>query len=331
MKDKILGVIYAMALGDAMGMPSELWGRTRVQNFFGEITEFLDGPAENDVAFNYKKGQYTDDTAQALVILDSIFSTDFKPNSKDIAIKMLAWADKENAFENNILGPTSKVALGNFKDGKDSKKFTDKSLSNGSAMRIPPIGCLFSSKDKEKLVDYVYNVSKVTHTSDVTIAGASMIAMAIASALENNDFEKIIDDVFEVEKLGYIKGAETFSPRLSARLEIALNLAKKYKDEEESFAQKLYDTVGTGVCIIESVPTAIAVAYYFREPNKSAIFCANLGGDTDTIGAMATAICGAYTGIEGICDEYIKILDQQNHVDFNYYADILEKGRDLLL
>ncbi|EHC62767.1 ADP-ribosylglycohydrolase, partial [Salmonella enterica subsp. enterica serovar Johannesburg str. S5-703] len=27
------------------------------------------------------------------------------------------------------------------------------------------------------------------------------------------------------------------------------------------------------------------------DPNRCAVLCANLGGDTDTIGAMATAIC----------------------------------------
>ena len=60
MRDKIAGALYGMALGDAMGMPAELWGRKRVKAFFGRIEGFLDGPAENDVAFNYKKGQFTD-------------------------------------------------------------------------------------------------------------------------------------------------------------------------------------------------------------------------------------------------------------------------------
>ena len=30
MRKKIAGAIYGMALGDAMGMPSELWGREKV-------------------------------------------------------------------------------------------------------------------------------------------------------------------------------------------------------------------------------------------------------------------------------------------------------------
>ena len=88
MKSKVAGTIYGMALGDAMGMPSELWGRERVRNYFGKIEGFLDGPKENEVACNYTKGQFTDDTRQALVILDSLIETNFKPDTSNIAHKL---------------------------------------------------------------------------------------------------------------------------------------------------------------------------------------------------------------------------------------------------
>ena len=316
MRNKIAGAIYGMALGDAMGMPSELWGREKVRKYFGKIEGLLDGPSENSVACNYKKGQFTDDTGQALVIIDSLNDTNFKPNSKDIATKLLKWAEKENAFENNILGPTSKIALANFRDGINSKAVTDKALSNGSAMRIAPIGCLFNSHDKEKLANFVYEVSEVTHTSDITIAGAAMIAVAVSSAIENNDFDIVIKDIFEMEPIARRLGAETYSPSLTERIKIGIYLANEYKNNEDLFLEKLYDIVGAGVNISESVPSAISIAYYSQDPNKCALLCANLAGDTDTIGAMATAICGAFKGIDYIKEEYIESLNKANDIDF---------------
>ena len=229
MRDKIAGALFGMALGDAMGMPAELWGRKRVKAFFGRIEGFLDGPAENDVAFNYKKGQFTDDTGQALVLLDSIASTDYEPDTRDIALRMLAWAEKENAFENNILGPTSKVALANFRDNIQDSRITDKALSNGSAMRIAPIGCLFRPEQKEEIARYVYQVSRATHTSDVTIAGAAMIAEAVSSAMVKDDFDEVMEDVFGIEEIGYGMGCETFSPKLGERLKIGLDIAKAHR------------------------------------------------------------------------------------------------------
>ncbi len=332
LRDKIAGALYGMALGDAMGMPAELWGRDRARKFFGgKITELIDGPDENDVAFNYDKGQFTDDTGQALVLLDSISTTDYKPDAQDIAKRMLEWADKENAFENNILGPTSKLALADFRDGKDASAITNKALSNGSAMRIAPIGCLFRPEQKAEIVDYVYGVSQATHTSDVTIAGAAMIAAGVASAIVNDDFEQVLEDIMSIEPAGYEKGCETFSPRLAERVKIGIQLAKEYADDEETFSRKIYDIIGAGVGIIESVPAAVAIAYYNQDPNKSALMCANLGGDTDTIGAMATAICGAFTGYSKINPQYTELLRVQNpETNFDEYISILEKGRTLL-
>ncbi|WP_042275062.1 ADP-ribosylglycohydrolase family protein [[Clostridium] dakarense] len=327
MKNKIAGTIYGMALGDAMGMPPELWSRNKVKSYFGEIKEFLDGPKENDVACNYTKGQYTDDTAQALIIIDSLIDTDFIPNPNDIASKLLDWADKENAFENNILGPSSKLALSSFREGKYASEATNTAQSNGSSMRIAPIGCLFKSNEKINLANYVYEVSKITHSSDIAIAGASMIAMAVSSAMENDNFDKIMKDVYEIEKIALKLGADTINPSMAARTKVGVELAKKFDGNDDMFLESIYNIIGAGVITSESVPAALSIAYYAKDANKCSLLCANLGGDTDTIGAMATAICGAFTGIEKINKKYLEVLDKENEVDLNKYIEILDKKR----
>ena len=103
-----------------------------------------------------------------------------------------------------------------------------------------------------------------------------------------------------------------------------------YADDADAFSKKIYDVIGSGVGIIESVPAAISIAYYTQDPNECCLMCANLGGDTDTIGAMATAICGAFTGYSKINPEYTELLRVQNpETDFAEYINILEKGREL--
>lgn len=42
-QDRILGCLYGQALGDTMGMPSELWPKSRVEQHFGWINTLLDG------------------------------------------------------------------------------------------------------------------------------------------------------------------------------------------------------------------------------------------------------------------------------------------------
>ncbi|HBS44980.1 MAG TPA: hypothetical protein DEA91_11910 [Paenibacillus sp.] len=330
MKNKILGALYGMAIGDALGMPSELWGRKKVKQFFGEIDTFLDGPYENVVARNFKKGQFTDDTSQALIILDSLIESGFIPVQSIIARRLLTWAEDLNAFENEILGPSSKAALLAFKEGKDPKPFTVKAETNGAAMRIAPIGCLFPSSKKTELVQYVYEISKVTHETDVAISGAAMIAMAVSSALEDKDWESMMEDVIDVFEIASEYGAETYSASIAERLKLALSFANQYQDDQEVFIQKIYDIIGSGVLTSESVPAALAIAYYAKDPHLCSKMCANMGGDTDTIGAMATAICGAKAGIRTIDPTWIKVIDESNSVNLDVYADAILSYRNHL-
>ncbi|MDO7267540.1 ADP-ribosylglycohydrolase family protein [Shouchella clausii] len=330
MDDKVLGTLYGLAIGDALGMPSELWSRQKVKDFFGRITTFLDGPAENDVACNFTKGQFTDDTSQALLIIDALIKNDFVPSTKRIAEELINWANETNAFENNILGPSSKAALSAIKTGEDPSKYTKKALTNGAAMRIAPIGTLFSSTQKKSLIKYVRKVSQPTHASDVAIAGASMIAYAVSLAIEDKSWEEIMDETINLYELAIQEGEETFSASISERLKLGLEFAEKYQDDEEMFAQRIYDVIGCGTATSESVPAALAIAYYCKEPHQCALFCANIGGDTDTIGAMATAICGAKSGYSALNRSWTDFIDQNNDTQLSNYAGKLVKGRDLV-
>lgn len=327
MKNKILGTLYAMAIGDAIGMPPELWSRKRIKEKYGLITDFLDGDLENEISYQYKKGNFTDDTAQALVILDSLIDTGFIPHSNSIANHILAWAVREDAFEKNILGPTSKSTLELFRQNKDATKFSDTATSNGAAMRIAPIGCLFHPDDKIKLCNYVRDVSKITHSSDITIAGACMIAMAVSSVLEYSDRMQMIEDVISIEEYAMSLGADTVCASLKKRILYGVSLAIKYADDEEKFLSELYDMFGATVNTIDSVPSAIAIAYFAFDVKKCALMCANLGGDTDTIGAMATAICGAISGVSSIDNNDINLINTANNVDFEFYAEHLHNKR----
>lgn len=312
-KDKVLGAIYGQAIGDAMGMPTELWPIQRIRNKFGNwVTEFLDGTDDNDIAINFKAGEYTDDTNQALAIIDALIETNWQPDTKVLVKHIMKWADAVGAWDNNILGPSSKAALTLVKQGKDPKAVTGSALTNGCGMRISPIGTLYTPNQINELVEMVYEVTKITHSSDVAISGASMIAGAVTAAMADYNWDDIVTFAEEANDKGFKLGAPTWAAKNKNRLEVGLWLAHKYADDEVKFSEEIYDTVGTGTMISESIPAALAIAYYAKDVEKCAYLCTNLGGDTDTIGAMATAICGAKNGAQSIPDSWKKLIDEKN-------------------
>ncbi len=321
--NKILGTLYGQAIGDAMGMPSELWPVEKIrQHFNGPITDFLDGPKNNDVAINYQRGEFTDDTGQALAILDSLIETNWQPDQANLVKYIMAWADSADAWENNILGPSSKAALLAIKNGKDSTPITATALTNGAGMRIAPIGSLFKPDQLNELVQTVYQITKVTHSSDVAIGGACMIAGAVTAAVADYSWDEIIEYALSANELGYKLGSSTWAAKSYSRLKLGLEFAQEFKNEPDKFSNSIYNVIGTGTMISESIPASVAIAYYTRDVKKCALMCANLGGDTDTIGAMSTAICGAKNGFDSIDPNWIKTIDAQNpQYDLKNYAN----------
>ena len=326
--ERILGALYGQALGDAMGMPSELWPRSRVKAHFGWIDQFLPGPAENNAACYFNRAEFTDDTSMALCLADAIVECHGQINPDIIGRNILAWAEGFDAFNKNVLGPTSKIALNAIRDGKPVADLENNGVTNGAAMRVSPLGCLLPATNLDSFIDEVALASSPTHKSDLAVAGAVVIAWAISRAIEGHSWTAIVDSLPTVARQAQEKRITTFSASLAARLELALCVVRNAHGVE-SASEQLYQLIGAGTSTIESVPCAIAMVELAQgDPNRCAVLCANLGGDTDTIGAMATAICGALGGISAINPSLKQQLDDVNHLDFKRYATALARYRE---
>ncbi|MGF1884706.1 ADP-ribosylglycohydrolase family protein [Photobacterium profundum] len=319
-ESRILGAFYGQALGDSMGMPSELWPRTRVKAYFGWIDRFLPGPAENNAACYFDACHFTDDTSMALALADAILECDGTVVPEIIARNVMTWADGFDAFNKNVFGPSSKAAMTAIKAGTPIDELENNGLTNGAAMRVSPLGCLMPTCSLDDFIEQVWLASSPTHKSDVAIAGATVIAWAVSKAVDGVTWQTISDQLPAIANAAQTKNITTFSASMGARIELALSVARE-NIGVESAMQKIYDLVGAGTSTIESVPAAIAmVELAGTDPNRCAILCANLGGDTDTIGAMATAICGAINGINSIDPDLKAQLDAANQLDFTKYS-----------
>lgn len=325
--DRILGALYGQALGDSMGMPSELWPRSRVKAHFGWIDRFLPGPAENNAACYFGRAEFTDDTSMALCLADALIECNGRIDADVIGRHILNWAEGFDAFNKNVLGPTSKIALNAIRDGKPVSELENNGVTNGAAMRVSPLGCLLPTNNLDHFIDEIALASSPTHKSDIAISGAVVIAWAISRAIDGASWANIVDALPAVAAHAQQKRVTTFSASMAARIELALKTVRGAQGVE-SASEQLYQLVGAGTSTIQSVPCAIAMVELAEgDPNRCAILCANLGGDTDTIGAMATAICGALAGIHGIDSGLKRELDDVNQLDFVRYATTLLQYR----
>lgn len=322
-ENRILGCLYGQAIGDAMGMPSELWPKRRIINHFGWIERFLPGPKENIAACEFRAAEFTDDTHQCIALMDALNETNGVTDPLVIARHILLWARRCQAFEKNILGPTSKASLIALEQGQPLEEIAANGVTNGAAMRVAPMGCLLPTGDRTFFIEQVRLSCLPTHKSDIAIAGAVVIAWAIGRAIEGAEWPLIKTELASLANETQRHYESTFSPLMGNRIHLALETIARETDHLTGI-ERIYEDIGAGMDIIESVPAAIALVELAKtQPMKCAMLAANLGGDTDTIGAMATAICGALHGIEAFPEEHIQRIKQANSIDFAPYAQRL--------
>lgn len=314
MLNKASGALAGVALGDALGMPSELWVPQRVKAEFGWIDRFLDAPAGHEIVDGFKAGQVTDDTQQTFMLAQALVDHGRELSAEDMAAALVAWADRVGATEGSFLGPSSAKAIDLLKTGADPRTTGSAGETNGAAMRIVPVGIVCSSKYPADLVDMVQEVSLMSHNTGVAISGACLVAGIVSAALDGADVDQAVAFGTAVAEEGRARGVQTVAASVAARAKLAVELARSEAADAE-FLESLYDQVGAWVTTTESVAAAVGILVRAKaDPVTAAVLSANLGGDTDTIGAMSTGMAGAFAGIDAIPPETVDQLSDTNGI-----------------
>ncbi len=315
LQDRAAGALAGLALGDAMGMPGELWVPERIRQTWGWLTGFHPAPPGHQIVDGFAAGQVTDDTQQAYMLAATIRDAAGEVRAEDVARELVAWADRVGASEGNFLGPNSSKAIDLLRSGADPRTTGSGGDTNGAAMRIAPIGLVRRADDLDALVDAVVEATVMSHHTGVAISGASLVAGVVSAAIEGADLDDSIEVGLEAAALGRSRGEQTVAASVPARTRLAIDLARRTEDDRR-FLAELYDLVGAWVTTTESVPAAVGLLVRAHgDPVRATELAANLGGDTDTIGAMAGAMAGALGGLDAIPSAMLATLEGVNDID----------------
>ncbi|WMJ89927.1 ADP-ribosylglycohydrolase family protein [Anaerocolumna sp. MB42-C2] len=329
--DRILGGMIGIALGDAFGMPSEMWSRKRIKDYFGEIHSFKPGPDENAISKGLKAGEVTDDTMNTIFVTEMLYENRGKADPYLYIKKLKHWSktsDKSIA----VIGPSTSKAIKLLEEGTPIEETGKTGITNGAAMKILPIGFVYSVKNMEEMVKEVYKLCLPTHNTSAAISGASAIAAAGSYMVSGgSSMEKLLETACEAAEIGIKYGYDVASASIRKRILMGKRIVDSMEREKQSsdkILDEIYDVIGTGLPITESVPAALTLVYLAKgDPIKCARYCANIGGDTDTLGAMGCGICGAGFGGQNFPAELVETLEQTNHINFSMSAEWLTELR----
>jgi ADP-ribosylglycohydrolase len=185
-RSRALGALYGLAIGDALGMPTQSLPRAEIVSAYGPLlSSFLPGPPGHPLAAGLPAGAVTDDTQQALLLAGLVLDGAGEVDQAELGRRLLAWEDTMRARGSlDLLGPSTRQALSAVAAGASPDEAGRSGTTNGAAMRITPVGIATPSADLNLLLDRVVSASRLTHNTGVALAGAAAVAAAVSARLD---------------------------------------------------------------------------------------------------------------------------------------------------
>ena len=333
------GALAGLALGDALGMPTQAMSPAQIRAVYGRITGLVDGDASQPYAPGMPAGSVTDDTEQALLVASLLVrgrgssSGRVALDAGEFAHALLAWEDSMiERGSLDLLGPSTKAALERVRAGEDPLSVGGAGTTNGAAMRVTPIGIAISTEDPQAFADAVWSSCQVTHATRQGFQSAALVAAAVSMGIDTPRSAASDMTALLWEAVSYVdslpeRGAWTPDPDVVAATRRAMQLVA---NPASSSLECLVEQVGTSVASAQAIPMAFALLA--RDPSPQALLdAANLGGDTDTIGAIAGAILGAALGVEVLPTDSLTMIEEVSHLGLQPIASKLLELRDQAL
>lgn len=311
-RDRALGAFSGLAVGDALGMPTQSMSRARIARRYGVVDRLLPGAPDQPIAPGLPAGSITDDTEQAVLLGRLLVTGRGQVDPRVFADALAEWEREMVARGSaDLLGPSTKRAIEAILAGADPLEAGIHGTTNGAAMRITPVGIAFRPP---LLLDAVVEASQVTHHTGLGIAAAAAVAAAVSSGIEGASLRDSLDLAEKTAAEGARRGRWVAGGSIAGRLRWARQWVRALPADDVPDA--VADVIGTSVASQESVVAALVLAeHYAHDPLLALTTAAALGGDTDTVAAMAGAVLGAHHGLSAFPQAMLETIRSVNDLD----------------
>lgn len=297
LSNKYRGCLVGLACGDYLGMPVEfLPTREKIIEVFGsEEVRPMDVIRGNEVK---PAGYYTDDTAQAICLAESLIEKGFDIEDQFIRYKKWAYEgyatpDGSRAF--GIGQNTARILRSQKLDELPTKlKDNPKAGGNGALMRTAPIGLMYFN-DPKLLKDKSIQSAIITHNNEVSAWSCVILNFLIAYAVKGINKDLMIDKLLD-------ESLVEMPVILHDLLNQDIKLIDPNKLENSGWS---YNTLNIALYSFFTTDS-------FNDAINKAIF---IGGDTDSQGAVTGALTGAYYGYNAIPEEWKRKLMRREEIE----------------
>lgn len=305
LEDKIKGVLFGQAIGDALGLGTEFMTKAEAQRYYPNGLYDYSQIIKDYHRSRWQSGDWTDDTEMLLCIAKAIIE------NKDI--NKLAIAEEfKKWFGNNPLGigrHTYNVL--SFADYTNDPARAaqiiwelngEKCAGNGGIMRTSIIGLW--NKDTER---YAADICELTHYDPRCIGSCVIVATLIHFLVYHNRILPL-DELIPI--------ADRYDTRIKEYLLFT---------QMDSLDVLRLDDENIGYTL-KTMAAAIWHLYHCNSFEDGLLSIVNAGGDADTNAAVTCSLLGAKFGYSDIPERYVNGLVRKD-----YFTNIADKLMQILV
>lgn len=293
-RSRAQGILLGLACGDALGRPVEFREPDRIKRRHGLVTEMLAGGTHGQPA-----GTITDDTEMALCIARSLAEHGtFEP--EDIAARFVDWK-QSGPFDIGIMTSSAlqRIQTGESWDEAGRREWETSTegsnAGNGSLMRCAPYATAYRNEPDE-LVEVTRQSSAITHADPRCQWSCALFNRTLANLVTDIEqpLETALDDI----------GSELPDDVRNAVEPITAALRGEPVDISLENSGYVVTTLQAGLYHGLTAETA----------EDAIVEAVMMGGDTDTIGAVAGAVAGAQFGADALPERWLTEIGDEDEL-----------------
>ena len=321
--EQIKAVMLGHAVGDALGVPVEFCEREELDE--EPVTDMM-GYGTYDVP----AGAWSDDTSMSLATLDALTQRDvgyYETIERFLGYTVIMdnfvkWLIKGKYTPNGKtfdVGNTCFTAISEYalslckaKNGDDDicvgmdpalqyGLYDERSNGNGSLMRIHPLILYVYVKNLpfEKWRWIVEESSMLTHAHKRSIMGCLIYAHVLLHLLDSRDKSAVKRALWEAKK----------------NLQDLPEFSHYDRIFDEDFANLPREQIKSSGYVVDTLEAALWCVLTTNNYRDCVLKAVNLGGDTDTIAAIAGGFAGALYGYDAIPKEWLNTLLRRDYIE----------------
>lgn len=297
MESNIKGLVYGTAIGDAIGVPSEFMSREELQKT--PITDMIG----NFGVHNQPKGTWSDDTSLMLGMINALT---FEPKNQITYSNLNLYSFYQGEFSIDgvfDIGITTSRVINKLIDnfdhvGRVLGETSKNSNGNGSLMRILPLAYYCKDMSIDETFAITETMSSITHANALSIYCCFFWVQFAKEYFKTKDFDHSLRQTKrEVTEHIIVNGEDVF---------IDFPLFEEFvKSNETDMSEENNELYGSSGFVFTTLTSALIILKNAKTFKEVALKSANIGGDTDTIGAISCGLFGYVHGIESIDKQWV--------------------------